>query len=71
MVCEQINFWLGGFKYAMKHMNVYRYNFFLYIILNELNNVKINNRLSTFHPTFSASIAEKRNIHLIEDDFLD
>jgi hypothetical protein len=28
MVCEQINYWLGGFKHAMKYMNVFRFNFF-------------------------------------------
>ncbi len=26
VVCEQVNFWLGQFKYIMKHMNAPRYN---------------------------------------------
>ena len=41
VVCEQVNFWLGQFKYIMKHMNAPRYNFFLYIICNEYNKIKI------------------------------
>ena len=24
VICEQVNVWLGGFKYAIKHMNVHR-----------------------------------------------
>jgi hypothetical protein len=46
-------------------MNVFRYNFFLYIILNELNKIK----LTSLNPTISTSVAEKRQIHLTEDDF--
>jgi hypothetical protein len=41
VVCEQINFWLGRFKHIMKHMNATRFNFFLYIILNEHNQLEI------------------------------
>ena len=31
-VCEQLNSWLSKYKYILKHMSLYRYNFFLYII---------------------------------------
>ena len=41
VVCEETNYWLSGFKYAMKHMNQDRYNFFLFIILNIYNEEKI------------------------------
>ena len=40
MICEQINFWLGRFKFIMKHMNQSRFNFFLYLILNQYNKLK-------------------------------
>lgn len=43
VVCEQKNFWLGRYKYSLKHMNSYRYNFFLYIICDEYNNLNITN----------------------------
>ena len=41
VVCEETNYWLSGFKYAMKHMNQDRYNFFLFIILSIYNEEKI------------------------------
>lgn len=36
-VCEQLNFWLGGYKFMLKHMNYARFHFFLYVILNKYN----------------------------------
>jgi len=48
MVCEQINFTLGRYKYIMKHMSSGVYNFYLYIFLNELNKIKINGRFELF-----------------------
>ena len=41
VICEQINFILGKFKYIFKHMNFVRFNFFLYIILDAYNLIKI------------------------------
>jgi len=41
VVCEQINYWLGGFKHTLKHMNYERFHFFLFIILNNYNNEKL------------------------------
>ena len=41
VVCEEANFWIGGFKHAMKHMNQERFNFFLYIMLNIYNEQKL------------------------------
>ena len=37
VVCEKANYWLSGYKHAMKHMSQDRFNFFLYIILNIYN----------------------------------
>ncbi len=41
VVCEELNFWLGSYKYAMKHMNYSSFNFFLYIILEDYNEEKL------------------------------
>lgn len=49
MVCEQINFTLGRYKYIMKHMSSGVYNFYLYIVLNELNKIKINGHFAAFN----------------------
>jgi len=37
VVVEQINFWVGQFKYITKHMNYFRYLFFLFILFDEYN----------------------------------
>ena len=45
VVCEETNFWIGGFKHMMKHMNANRYNVFLFIISTKYNEEKtIHNR---------------------------
>jgi hypothetical protein len=31
VVCEQKNFWLGNYKYSLKHMGTNRFNFFVFI----------------------------------------
>ena len=40
-VCEQINFWISRFKHNVKHMNCDRYYYFIYIIFNHYNEMKI------------------------------
>jgi hypothetical protein len=40
-VCEEVNYWFGIYKHAMKHMNFIRFNYFMYIILNLYNIEKI------------------------------
>ena len=40
MICEQRNFWIGGFKHMTKHMNQYRFAFFLFIHFNYYNEIK-------------------------------
>ena len=40
VVCEQCNFWLGKYKYMLKHMNQFRF-LFLCIMCNFYNNVKV------------------------------
>jgi hypothetical protein len=44
VVCEQINFILGRYKYIIKHMSAERCNFYIYILLNELNKIKLDGR---------------------------
>lgn len=41
VICEQINFWLGKFKYITKHMNLNRFHFFIYLILDFYNKIKL------------------------------
>ncbi len=42
-VTEQINFWFGGFRYALKHMSYERYHFMLYILSDEYNKFTLIN----------------------------
>jgi len=46
IVCEQMNYRFGRYKFIMKHMNGDRFNFFTYIILNELNKITCEGRFS-------------------------
>jgi len=46
IVCEQLNYWLGKFKYMCKHMSSYRYNFFLFIMCDMWNFVKLDGRIN-------------------------
>jgi len=48
IVCEQLNFPLGQYKYIIKHMNVEHYSFYLYIIMNELNKIKIDGKYEIY-----------------------
>jgi hypothetical protein len=41
VVCEEVNYWFGLFKHAMKHMNSFRFSFFMFIILDIYNTEKI------------------------------
>jgi len=43
VICEQINFWISRFKHNVKHMNCYRFIYFIYIIFNHYNEMKIKN----------------------------
>ena len=47
VVCEKINFTVGRHKHPIKHMNKYRFLFFLYILFDMLNEVKITGKFST------------------------
>ena len=38
VVCEQKNFWLGKYKYGLKHMNMARFNFFYLLFVTHLIN---------------------------------
>jgi hypothetical protein len=37
VVCEQTNFTIGRHKHQLKHMNKNRFNFFLYVLFDMLN----------------------------------
>lgn len=47
VVCEQTNFTIGRHKHQLKHMNKDRYHFFLYILFDMFNKVKIDGKFST------------------------
>ena len=71
VICEQINYWLGSYKYMMKHMNVNRFNFFLYIILNEYNKLKINGKFNVLNPVpISKTLSTKRQFESDNEDDL-
>ena len=64
VVCEQVNFWLSKYKYILKHMNFYRYNFFLYVIFNEYNVIKLQDTIKiadTFHLLKSKGVKQTLN----------
>ena len=47
VVCEQTNFTFGRHNHPIKHMNKDRFHFFLYILFDMLNEVKITGKFST------------------------
>ena len=52
VICEQINSWIGKYRYSMKHMNSHRFNFFLYILLNEYNKLKIDGKYNCINQLY-------------------
>jgi hypothetical protein len=46
VVFEQVNCWLGSFKHIVNCMNFYRFNFFLFIMMDMNNQAKIDNKIS-------------------------
>lgn len=44
-VCEQTNFWYGLYSSEFKYMNQAHFNFATFILCNERNNIKIDQRL--------------------------
>ena len=45
VVVEEINYWLGGYKHMIKHMNYERFHFFIYIISDHYNMEKIKHKI--------------------------
>jgi len=39
IICEQRNFWIGGYKHNVKHMNQARFIMYLYVIFTYYNEV--------------------------------
>jgi len=66
VVCEQINYWIGKYKYIMKHMNSDRYNFYMYILFNEYNKLKVNGKYYTVQKQIPAQYPKKRCYSEIE-----
>ena len=60
VICEQINAWLNDYKHKMKHMNIHRFNFFLYIVLNEYNKIKTEGLYELFNNQLSKFPSKKR-----------
>jgi hypothetical protein len=67
IICEQVNFWLGKYKYITKHMNMNRFNFYLYIILNEYNKIKCDGKFSVIDIPVNF-VSNKRKINEISTD---
>ena len=45
VVCEQKNFWLGKYKYSLKHMSAHRFNFFIFIMCDAYNQLNVDKKL--------------------------
>ena len=67
VICEQINFWLGKYKYITKHMNFYRYNFFLFTLLSNYNKLKLNGQFSLVNLNLEKSCSLKRKFEEIDE----
>ena len=39
-VCEQTNYWFGRFKYILKHMNLERFHFLIFLLCDNYNKEK-------------------------------
>jgi len=69
MVCEQINFWLSKYKFITKHMHITRFHLYIFIILNQYNQIKINGRFSpTNNFTLVKCLPTKRKNNSSESD---
>lgn len=40
-VCEQTNYWFGRFKYILKHMNLERFHFLIFLLCDNYNKEKL------------------------------
>jgi hypothetical protein len=70
VIVEQINFWFGRYKYILKHMNMYRYNFFLFILFDQYNTLAQDGKFSLIETVAiekSDAVKRKRD-ELDEDD---
>ena len=69
VIVEQVNAWLGKYKFMTKHMNLYRFNFFIYILLNEYNTMKLVGKSNINHRfKLVKSSSKKRFIEEIDSD---
>ena len=72
VVCKQKNSWLGKYKYSLKHMSMHRFNFFVYIICDEYNQLNIENKLGFIlnHDISEKSDMLKRKLDEIENSLI-
>ena len=68
VVCEQINFRLGRYKHIMRHQNADRFNFYLYIILNEMNRIHTEGKTTLYNQSIPGTNAAKRAYDQMMDD---
>jgi hypothetical protein len=59
-VCEQTNSWAAKFKFATRHMNWTRYNFFYYTVYDQYNIFKMH-RNNEFCEYFKLYSTKRRN----------
>ena len=73
VVCEQKNFWLGKYKYSLKHTSMDRFNFFVFIICDAYNQLNIENKLGFIlnHDISEKSDMLKRKLDEIENSLID
>jgi hypothetical protein len=70
VVCEQKNFWLGKYKYSLKHMGIYRFNFFIFIICDANNQLNIEYKLGFIvnHDIIEKSERQERKREEVESN---
>ena len=66
VVCEQTNFFVGHHKHALKHMNKVRYHFFLFVIFDMYNLIKIQGKFNLGNFIIKSSC--KRKLDKVDSD---
>ena len=67
VICESVNFKLSGYKYSVKHMNVYRFNFFLFLLCDTMNKLNMSNRIDLQNEILGPAVKRKRNAEMDDE----
>ena len=67
VICESVNFKLSGYKYSVKHMNVYRFNFFLFLFWDTMNKLNMSNRIDLQNEILGPAVKRKRNAEMDDE----